>query len=192
MPFQIIKLVCQLIYTIPVFVSICLSKEIDNEYIFGVPFIFLLFPLIVFNILKIIAVGFSTILVFDTLVQMSSLVAEVIGVVLGTSDTMFIVLIGFRLMVLSLRFDNIKTGIKNSRRIPKLSRAMKDSKEDIGKLLTILIDTCSEGEYPIKLSLKRIYSIYKKLLRRGRIGSVVGDRNRSSQFGANIAAGDQS
>jgi len=180
LPFQIIKLVCQLIYCVPVFISICLSKEIDNAYIFGVPLIFLLLPLIIFNILKIIAVGFSTILVLDTMIQLCSLCVEVLAVVFSNDDYMYIVLIGFRLMVLSLRFDNIKTGIKNSRRIPKLSKAMKDSKEDIGKLLTILIDNCSEGEYPIKLSLKRIYSIYKRLLRKGRIGSVVGDRNRNS------------
>ena len=67
----------------------------------------------------------------DTLAQMISFGLEIVGVVMAKNDKFFIALIGFRLIVLSLRFDNIKTGIKNSRRIPKISKAVAKSKDDI-------------------------------------------------------------
>ena len=70
--FQIVQIVVQLLYIIPVFLSIALERVVDQEisrFIFGLPIILFLIPLIVANLVRIVALGCSVILAVDTSLQ---------------------------------------------------------------------------------------------------------------------------
>lgn len=106
-----------------------------------------LIPMCILNILQLVALGFSSILIVDTILQILSVGIEVLAIAVEDDEIMPIFVFAFRLAIFFFRLDAMKTGLRNTYRIPKIKKILKTN--DFDKIMNCLIKYCYGSEWPL-------------------------------------------